>query len=307
MDKDGVAQKGIGEKFVHFYDKYHYKLLAIPLLVVIISFAVLGINYATTGSPIKKDVSLSGGVTLTITKQTNVTAAELQGFLESRVDYDTNVRVLSQSGNEIGLIVDAGVSDQQKIKTLLSIVEEKTGKLDANDYSAQVIGTALGQSFFTEALFAIAFAFLLMGAAVLIYFRNLVPSMFVILCGFNDLLCTVGALVLLDFRFSTASIAALLMVVGYSIDTDILLTTRVLKGKEGTVFSRTVGAMKTGVTMSLTAFAAVFAGYLFSQSQTIKEIMLVISIAMIFDILHTWITNAAILRWYLERKKHGQA
>lgn len=299
-------KKKLAEKFIHFYDKYRYKLLILPLLAVLISFAALGMNYAKTGEFINKDISLSGGVTITITKETGVSAAELQDFLSKRVSYDTNVRLLSQSGQQVGLVVDAGVSDAEEINALLRIIEEKTGNLDKEDYSVQVIGTALGQSFFKEAIFAIIIAFIFMGVTVLLYFRNLVPSSFVILCAFNDLLCTIGVLVLLNFRFSTASIASLLMLIGYSIDTDILLTTRVLRGKDGTVFDRTVGAMKTGVTMSLTAFAAVFSGYLLSQSQTIKEIMLVMSIGMLFDILHTWITNAAILRWYMERK-HGKA
>ena len=76
-----------------------------------------------------------------------------------------------------------------------------------------------------------------------------------------------------------------------------------MKGKEGSILSRTLGAAKTGITLSLTSFVAVFAGYIFSQSITIKQIMLVLWIGLLFDILHTWITNAGMLRWYLERKK----
>ena len=158
---------------------------------------------------------------------------------------------------------------------------------------------------------AVLIAFALMGLTVFAYFRFLagvktaviIPSLFTIWAAFNDIICTFAVLVLFDVKLSTAGLAAFLMLIGYSIDTDILLTTRVLKGKEGSILSRTLGAAKTGITLSLTSFVAVFAGYIFSQSITIKQIMLVLWIGLLFDILHTWITNAGMLRWYLERKK----
>jgi preprotein translocase subunit SecF len=64
--------------------------------------------------------------------------------------------------------------------------------------------------------------------------------------------------------------------------------------------------------MSLTAFGASMAGYFYTQSDVVKQIMLVISIGTIFDIIYTWVQNAGILRWYLESKEkkgdqHGQA
>ena len=41
-------------------------------------------------------------------------------------------------------------------------------------------------------------------------------------------------------------IAAFLLLIGYSIDSDILLTTKVLKRRMGTLFERVKSAMKTG-------------------------------------------------------------
>ena len=78
-----------------------------------------------------------------------------------------------------------------------------------------------------------------MGIVVFITFRKLIPSLAVIFSAILDLVGTLAIISLLDFKLSTAGIAAFLMVVGYSIDTDILLTTRLLKGKMGTVYERT--------------------------------------------------------------------
>ena len=91
------------------------------------------------------------------------------------------------------------------------------------------------------------------------------------------------------------------MLIGYSVDTDILLTTRVLRSKEGTVFDRVMSAMKTGMIMSTTSLAAVIVAYIFTQSDVIKQIMLILAIGLAFDIIYTWFQNASILRWSLKK------
>jgi preprotein translocase subunit SecF len=184
--------------------------------------------------------------------------------------------------------------------------------MEQGKYSVEVMGPSLGQSFFKQTLIAVALAFLFMSIVVFVTFRNLLPSSFVILCAVSDIISTIAAIDVLGVKLSTAGVAALLMLIGYSVDTDILLTTKVLKRKEGTIFHRTVDTMRTGLLMSLTAFGASMAGYFYTQSDVVKQIMLVISIGTIFDIIYTWVQNAGILRWYLESKEkkgdqHGQA
>ena len=146
-----------------------------------------------------------------------------------------------------------------------------------------------------------------MSLVVFITFRNVVASSFVILAAASDIISTLAVISFLGVQLSTAGIAAFLMLIGYSVDTDILLTTRVLKRKEGTVKERIGNAARTGLTMSLTSLAAVLAAYFFSSSDTIQQIMLVISIGLIFDIIYTWLQNATILRLYLERKHKDES
>jgi len=83
----------------------------------------------------------------------------------------------------------------------------------------------------------------------------------------------------------------------------------VLKRKEGTILERTLDAMRTGLLMTATALTATIIGYFFSQSDVIKQIMLILTIGLVVDVFMTWIQNAGILRWYLEwkEKKRAQA
>jgi preprotein translocase subunit SecF len=103
-------------------------------------------------------------------------------------------------------------------------------------------------------------------------------------------------------KISTAGIAAFLMLIGYSVDTDILLTIRVLKRKEGTVNERIISSIKTGMTMTITAIASTLVVLIFSRSEVLTQIMLILFIGLMADLVNTWIQNVAILKWYLERK-----
>ena len=139
-------------------------------------------------------------------------------------------------------------------------------------------------------------------ALVYLYISYSVPSSYVILCAFSDIVVTLAVVNLIGLKVSSAGVAAFLMLVGYSVDTDILLTTRVLKYKKGTVYERVLSSMKTGLTMSFSTMAAALVGYFVSQSSTIKEIMLIIFIGMIADIIMTWIQNVSLLRIYVDKK-----
>ncbi len=65
--------------------------------------------------------------------------------------------------------------------------------------------------------------------------------------------------------------------------------------------------MKTGLMMNLTTVIAIIIALFFTQSEVLRQIMTIVLIGLIVDLPHTWIQNAGILRWYLERKKHGES
>ena len=104
-------------------------------------------------------------------------------------------------------------------------------------------------------------------------------------------------------KMSTSGIVALLLLIGYSVDTDILLSTRVLKRKEGSVMDRVYSAMKTGLTMTVTTFIAVSVAMIFTQSIVIKQIMFILLIGLVVDIIMTYIQNVGLIRIFLERSK----
>ena len=95
------------------------------------------------------------------------------------------------------------------------------------------------------------------------------------------------------------------MLIGYSVDSDILLTSRVLKRK-GKFDEKIQGAFKTGIIMTSTTFGAILAMWIISAIggiMIIWEIASVLLIGLLFDVMNTWLTNAGIIKWYMTEGK----
>ena len=288
------------ESIVHLYHAHYKKWLVLSLCLLFLSLGYLGIKYATTGEVAARGVSLKGGITLTVPLETSVDLATLQSSLSAALPQaDLSVRGIFDRGRLKAMIVEAS---DVAVPDLLESVRKEGVVLQEGTYSIESMGSSLGDRFYRQTLFATLFAFLCMSLVVYATFREIVPALFIILCAFSDILSTFAVVSFLDMKLSTASIAAFLMLIGYAIDENILLTTRVLRRKEGTIPDRISDAMGTGLTMTMTAFAAVLVAYLFSDADTMKQIMFIMMVGLLWDVIYTWAQNAGILRWYLEHK-----
>ncbi|MBI2673525.1 hypothetical protein HYX19_04650 [Candidatus Woesearchaeota archaeon] len=288
------------EKIRELYINEYKKLLIIPILILLLSLAHLGYNYYKTGDFIEKDVSLKGGITASI--YTDKDYGELEKDLSKKFNTGFLVRKLTEFGTERqnGFIIETSNVNEDDLK---KTIEEKLDiKLTKENFSIESTGSSLSQSFYKQMLFAMALAFGFMSIVVFLIFRTFVPSFAVILSAFADIVETVALIDLIGVKLSTGAIAALLLLIGYSVDTDILLTTNVIKRKEGSIDDRIFKSIKTGMMMTLTAIAAVTIGYFISNSFLLKDIFLIILIGLLFDIFNTWITNTAILKAYILRK-----
>lgn len=283
------------------YDRRYKQLMVLPLLLLILSIGVLGYTLATTGELFRKGVSLKGGLTMTVPLPAGADADVIERQLETDFPgHDLSVRKTTERGIVKAVIIEAADVTEEEALASLAQAGLTLGK---GDYSAELMGSALGAAFFRQTITALIIAFLAMAAVVFLAFRAPAPSGFVVLTAAADIISTLAVIALLGIPLSTAGIAALLMLIGYSVDTDILLTNRVLRRREGTLFERTLGAFRTGMTMSLTALVATTTALLLSESDVIRQIMLILTVGLLFDIIYTWIQNAGILRWYLERKE----
>ncbi len=290
-------------KIKQIYEQKYKTLLIIPFILLLLAITQIVAQTAITGDFVNKGISLKGGSTITFDYQPSFDPSNLESkLLEQFPRADLSVRELTRAGKTVSLAVDSDAQEESEINALMAAITQDTG-LTNQQLNVEVVGSSLGNSFFKQTVFALLIAFLMMGILVFVYFRSIAPSLAVILAAFSDIVVTLAIFNLTGIKLSTAGIAAFLMLIGYSVDTDILLSSRVLKRKEGTVMERVYGAMKTGLTMSFTTLTAILVALIFVQSDVVKQIMIVLFIGLLVDQVMTYIQNVGILRLYLERKK----
>ncbi len=173
-------------------------------------------------------------------------------------------------------------------------------------YSYQQVTPTLGQFFLGELTNTIIIAFVLIFFVVFLIFRSPIPSIAVVFGAANDIIIALGAMGLFKIPLGVASVAGLLMLIGYSIDTDVLTAIRILRRGEGTPEDRAYSAMRTGVTMTATAivsFAVLFIISVVAYVPTYYEISGVVLFGLIGDIATTWLGNASIILLYKKRKE----
>ena len=335
--------------FEQTYNKNYKKILIIPAVLLTISLIYIFYFYAQTGDIINKDVSLTGGTTITLFTAISAEQIELQ-LSESLEDF--SVRTISDnSGKQIQVVIT--IPEQQTENFEITLEEILGEKLTTENSSKESTSSSLGQDFYKQLIVAVLLAFFWMAAVVFIifakgkkikfytivlniflgffmgmiffsinlifsliilavlsalliyiYVKNSVPAFAVMLSAFADITMTLALVNFIGMKISAAGIVAFLMLIGYSVDTDILLTTRLLKRKES-INSALYRAFKTGTTMTLTSIIAIIAALIaiYSFSTILNQIFIILLIGLGFDLFNTWITNASIIKWYVSNQE----
>jgi len=285
----------------NWHDRNYKLLLLIPAILLVFSFVYVGVFYQTHGDIFYKDISLTGGTTLTIQEKIDVN--KLKEDLSDKLE-DLNVREIYEliTGEQKAVVLETKAS----VTATKSVVEDYLGyELTEENSSIEFTSSIFSENFYRQLLIAILIAFVFMAIVVFIIFRTFVPSIAVIISAFADILMTLVLVDILGLKMSLGGIIAFLMLIGYSVDTDILLTNRILKRSEGSINERAFGAFKTGMTMTLTSLLAFTIALIIvsSFSMILTQIFSILVIGLGFDILNTWITNISIIKWYAEKKK----
>ena len=186
------------------------------------------------------------------------------------------------------------------------VINKLHSVLPFTSYSYEQVSAIQGKYFLGTVEQIIIIAFILISIVVLIIFRSIVPSFAIVFGAANDIIVALGAMAIFKIPLGVTSIAGLLMLLGYSIDTDVLAGIRILKRSEGTPEDRAYSAFRTGMTMTSAAilsFAVLFAVSLVAYVPTYYEIAGVVLFGLIGDIFKTWFGNAVMILMHAKRKR----
>lgn len=189
-----------------------------------------------------------------------------------------------------------------------NIISKLNPHIDYTSYSFKLINPSLSEIFIEKIQSVMILAGILMAITVYIMFRDVYPTFTILLGVLFDVLFALGAMGLLGIPLSLASIAALLMLVGYSVDTNILLTIRVLKRGLNSPRDSAHDAMKTGLMLTFTgilSFTALFVVSQITNIATYQTISLVVLFGLFGDLFATWLLNAVLILHRAEGVKNA--
>ncbi len=273
------------------------QMVLIPVAILVLSIIILATTYYTTGSPVRMGIEFTGGTLITV--PADAPESEVMGKLEG---YE--ISEFRRVGSRYNIQLPP--MDSEEYKNLARTVNERF-----SDAEIRYIGPVYSKQLQSDAPRYLLISFLLMAIVVFFVFRQPIVSGIVVLCALADIIIAAGMMTAVGVKLSLGTVAALLMLIGYSVDTDILLTVRVLKRK-GPINEKIVGAMRTGLIMTSTTLSAVIVLILvssilyliaptFTKINIISDISVVLFFGLLADMMNTWITNVQALRWYIQR------
>lgn len=291
----------IYDRFGDWYTQNYKKLLAVPAVVFVAALAVVLVTYQSTGQVFEKDLDLSGGTVATI--YVSEFSQAQKAVFENQ---ELTVREIKSVGSDqlVAVIVEAGPDFDE---TEMAVLVNQTA--GGAEYDIRHVGPSMGASFMQSAQKAVIISFVLMGIILAAIFRQPIVALTVILSGFLNVFEASAAMILLGVKLSPHTIGALLMLMGWSVDSEVLFDSKILKDVGGDPKKKALQAMKTAMTMSAAVFASLLALYLVSSARMVKEIALVLMLGAFFDIINTWFQSLSMVLWFVERKaeKEGSA
>ena len=181
-------------------------------------------------------VDFAGGTMVQLRFQRQVSIDEIRQALEGVQLGSSSIQEFGQSdGNEYLVRVDAEAPDltvlSERVKTALSA---KFGAEKFEVRRIEAVGAKIGADLRQRGTLSVIAATIMMGVYIWIRFSAAFGGRFGLLFGvgavialIHDVLITVGALILANYEFDLTVIAALLTIVGFSVNDTVVICDRI--------------------------------------------------------------------------------
>jgi len=272
------------------------QLIVIPLVII----AILTTSLVVLSVPLSTDFRESGLIRVRVLE--NIPDADaVEIAIENLLGYNVDVDIVA-NGLDIGTNNALGGNETLLVKSMFL---SQFG-IPENSVTVELRGATITSIYTEQARNAMIGAFVAMGIIIFIAFRRRVTVGGILLAVGLDMLGVLGCMALFGVELSLASVAGLLMLIGYAVDTNILLTTRVLKRVGGEPREKVVDAMHTGLMMSGSTLIPLFALNLLTTAPQLYQLTAVLIFGIIIDIFNTWFLNSAIIIRHAERQQRKE-
>ena len=215
--------------FAHAH--YHFienrkKAYAFSATLIAIGLLAMGVNVATIGSWVPYGVDFSGGALVQVRfSGATVDAGELRAVLGG-----AQAPPITRFGEENEFVIRAPLEEGVSLEQIAEGIEaDLTTAFEPGSFEivrTELVGAKVGGELQRKAILAVLFSFV----ATLIYLAIRFEIRFglaAVIATVHDILITLGFMALMRLEFDLPSVAAILTVVGYSLNDTIIVFDRI--------------------------------------------------------------------------------
>ena len=204
--------------------------LGFSLIFSISGIVSMSMHYAQTGSPVPLGVDFRGGTQVQVQFQHTPDVEKVRQAMSAAGIKDASIQNYDEASNNEVLI---SLPEQQDEASLDAGQKQVVDALHANYAgnafavrNVQVVGPTVGKQLKKQALLATLYS--LAGMLVYLWFRfQMIYGVAAVVAVFHDTLITVGAFALTGQEISLTVIAAILTLIGYSMNDTIVVFDRI--------------------------------------------------------------------------------
>jgi preprotein translocase subunit SecF len=277
--------------------------LGISAIVILLSIGGLIFKGLNLG------IDFTGGNLFQVKFEKEVNLDELNTKLDSIAEkedqFNKTSRIVQETGVNEYFIRTSELTEDQKISALSTLKELGNYEL----LKSEKVGAAIGKELTINGLYALLLGSLLI--VLYITFRfEFKFALAAIIALFHDIIISIGVIALLGYEVNTPFIAAVLTILGYSINDTIVVFDRIRemyrKHKEaslGEIIDESINSvMKRSINTSFTTFLAV-AAILFLGGASLKTFMSTLLIGVIAGTYSSIFVASPVV--YVLEKKQG--
>jgi len=252
-----------------------------------------------TGAPVDRAMVFTGGTEVRIDYDSGITDNPEEQIRDAFSEDETDsITAIAASDSYVVNFGEGDITAEE----VEDRIDEKEG-LTISELST--VNPSLGSDAQLTALYGVLVAFLLMSALVIVLFRSGIPAVVIVLSAVSNILVAGASMNIFGIELSLGTVGALLMLIGYSVDSDILLNDFILRNKGPRFSKRVHKAMRTGVTMTVTSLSAMVVMFIVASIfgvDLLADMGFVLAVGLSMDLINTYMMNVSILRWYDNRR-----
>jgi len=287
-------------KILSFIENNYKKFLMISMVIFVIFVGTILFNYFKYGYIINKSITISGGYVTLINNNYHITNPEIQNTLNQMnitdyVLYSTPNIIYIESGKQINETLLINLLNQDYNISLLS-----------TDISIQQYSSLVGNLIFNQFLFFVILAMILTAFVIFIAFRVSKITLNIISTILFDIVGLLAILSITKYPIGANGFIGMLMILGFAIDNNVVLSTNIVKEKEKPFIERVRMSFRVGMLMEIIALYTLLLLYFIVPEPSVDEFAFVLSVAIILDLLYYLIGNIPLYK-YFEAKKEQES